>query len=72
MPFKKIADLPKICHDPGHNPPGMIVLPDGVYEYSCPSCGRVTTFTVASPTLNGGCYVRSWKCDVSDVQRWTE
>ena len=34
------------CHNPEHNPPGMIVLPPGVYEHTCPGCGQITRFTV--------------------------
>lgn len=51
MPLKKIADLDKseFCISSEHNPPTMIVLPDGVYEYTCPSCGHITTFTVRGP-----------------------
>ena len=50
MPLKKIRDAPFICTDPEHNPPSHIVLPNGVYEHTCPRCGKVTTFTVANPT----------------------
>ncbi len=40
-----------ICRDPEHNPPGHIVLEDGDYRYTCPSCGKVTTFVVSNPVL---------------------
>lgn len=56
MPFKKIDDNkwePKYpCTDPEHNPPGMIVLEPGTYEYTCPSCGEKRTIIVGpKPTL---------------------
>lgn len=38
------------CYHPEHNVPGGIYLESGVYEYTCPSCGRVTQFTVNRPT----------------------
>lgn len=44
MPFKKIAeekDRP-ICLHPEHKPPSHIVLKPGIYQYTCPSCGKVT------------------------------
>jgi hypothetical protein len=46
MTLKKIADLPKICRHPEHNPPTMIVLSPGVYEHTCPGCGHQITFTI--------------------------
>ena len=50
MPFKKIEqdDLWKNipCLDCEHNPPSMIVLSPGKYEYICPTCGHKTVFTV--------------------------
>lgn len=31
---------PKICNDPSHNPPNMLLVPAGkVYIHVCPSCG---------------------------------
>ena len=46
--FRKIADLPESdrCRSKQHNPLDMIVLQPGIYEYTCPDCGHVTTFTV--------------------------
>ena len=43
MSFKKIADVPDTwecarCRSPEHNPPGMIVLKPGTYEWECPTC----------------------------------
>lgn len=46
MPLRKIADVPKACMDPEHHPPSHIVLEPGVYEYTCPACGRVTRFMI--------------------------
>lgn len=45
MPFIKY-EQPKICTSPEHDPPTMIVLPPGEHTYQCPSCGKITTFTV--------------------------
>ncbi len=50
MPLRKIADIPKYCSNPDHNPPTHICLPDGVYEHVCSGCGARIVFTVASPT----------------------
>lgn len=44
--LRKIADLPLPCHHPEHNPPSHIVLPSGVYAYTCPGCGRGMQFNV--------------------------
>ncbi len=44
--LRKIADAPQQCLSPEHNPPSMIHLDPGTYEYVCPSCGHKTTFTV--------------------------
>ena len=49
--LRKIAEAPKPCLHPEHNPPGHVVLEDGVYEYECPGCGAKTVFTVSKPTL---------------------
>lgn len=51
MPLKKIETInlnweEPICSDPEHNPPTMIVLEPGSYEYTCPTCGRLVFFTV--------------------------
>jgi hypothetical protein len=48
---RKIADLPKeaICRHPDHEPPGHIVLPPGVYEHTCPGCGKTIQFVVKHP-----------------------
>ena len=44
--LRKIADAPQPCFHPEHNPPTHIVLEPGLYEYTCPNCGRTSTFTV--------------------------
>lgn len=50
MPTRKIADPPesKPCYSPEHSPPSMMVFAPGTYEHTCPSCGKVTIFTVAA------------------------
>lgn len=40
----KGMDIP--CLSTEHNPPMHIVLDAGEYEYVCPSCGKITKFTV--------------------------
>ena len=37
----------EICRHLEHNPPMHIVLSPGVYEYTCPGCGKTITFTVS-------------------------
>ena len=44
--LRKIKDTEIPCTHPGHNPPMHIVLEPGEYEYMCPACGKITTFTV--------------------------
>lgn len=44
--LKKIGDLITPCRHPEHEPPSMVVLEPGVYEYECPGCGAKTIFTV--------------------------
>ena len=46
--LRKIGDLPprQICKHPEHNPPLSICLSPGIYEYTCPSCEKTTTFIV--------------------------
>lgn len=43
----------KPCQHPRHNPPGMVVLPEGVHSYQCPGCGTVQEIRVSGPTLEG-------------------
>jgi hypothetical protein len=48
MPLRKIKDFGprEICNHPGHNPPTMIVLSPGIYEHTCPACGKQQQFIV--------------------------
>ena len=54
MPLKKLPDDADewilidshICKSSEHNPPTMIVLEPGKYEYVCPQCGFVQIFYV--------------------------
>lgn len=48
MPLKKIRDLPekKICRDPEHEFPNMMVLEPGIWEHTCPGCGKATVVRV--------------------------
>ncbi len=39
------------CRDPAHDPPGMIVLPEGPHTHTCPSCGKESTIIIINPTL---------------------
>ena len=50
--LRKIADeyVPRPCLNPEHDPPSMIVLEPGTYEYTCPGCGETVTFSVPSVT----------------------
>lgn len=34
------------CNDPEHKPPSHMVYEPGEYEWTCPSCGKVTKFIV--------------------------
>ena len=51
--FRKIKEPTKTgrCFSPEHNPPGHIVLSPGVYEYECPSCGKITMVNVPEITF---------------------
>jgi len=51
--LRKIKDIDDWagCNSPEHDPPGMIVLESGVYEWTCPQCGHRTVFFVARPTF---------------------
>lgn len=48
---RKIADLPRVCVSPQHDPPSMMVYEPGVWEHVCPSCGNRQVFTVTRPTF---------------------
>jgi len=52
MPTRKIADLPRVCRHPEHNPPNMMVYENGVWEHVCPACGAKQTFVVNKPCLS--------------------
>ena len=45
---RKIGEISekKSCNHPDHNPPAMIVLEPGFYEYECPACGYIQNFNV--------------------------
>lgn len=47
----KFEDIPEPCMNPGHKPPSHRVFEPGVYEHTCPGCGKVTTFTVPKVTF---------------------
>lgn len=51
-PTKKIAEPPAAatCRHPDHDPPKLIVLEPGLYEHTCPACGRQRTFRVTGAT----------------------
>ena len=45
--LRKISGAePAPCMHPEHEPPMFIVLEPGVYEHTCPGCGRKVVFTV--------------------------
>ncbi len=56
MTTRKIADLPPLrgapipgdgpCLDPQHDVPTHQVFEPGIYEHTCPGCGRSFQFTV--------------------------
>lgn len=48
MPTKKIADLPKStnCMNKEHEPPASQYFEPGIYEHTCPACGKITRFVV--------------------------
>ncbi len=52
MSLIKIGEIKRPCSHPEHYAPGMIVLPPGVYQHTCPSCENTYTFTV-----HGGPYM---------------
>lgn len=54
MPTKKIADVPRYCRHPDHDPPKHMVWSPGVYEHECPSCGYKTRFTVHDTSMHEG------------------
>lgn len=38
------------CQSTEHNPPSHMYLENGIYEWTCTSCGAKTTFEVNRPT----------------------
>lgn len=54
MPLKKIDDdktwTGNVCRSLEHSPPSMMVYKPGTYEWTCPTCGHVTRFTVPPVT----------------------
>lgn len=54
MPTRKIADIPVPCRDSEHNPPAHQVFEPGIYEHTCPSCGKVTRFTIQRTWCEAG------------------
>lgn len=53
MPTKKIGDLPVPCWHQDHDPARHVVLEDGIYEHTCPSCGESQRFEVSRPKMMG-------------------
>ncbi len=50
MPIRKLPEeITDTCLNPEHNPPTHMYLEGGRYEYTCPSCGQKTVFSV--PTI---------------------
>jgi hypothetical protein len=45
-PIKWVAQMPKFCNHPEHNPPMFMVYRPGKYRHTCPSCGRVQEFEI--------------------------
>lgn len=48
MNTKKIRELDakEVCTHPEHNPPMHQVFEEGVWEHTCPQCGKKVQFTV--------------------------
>ena len=44
--LRKIGEIKPPCRCPEHDPPSMISLEPGIYEYVCPECGSRKIFTV--------------------------
>ena len=52
--MKKIANIKikDLCKSPSHDPPGMICLPEGIYEHVCVDCNeRQTVIISPKPSL---------------------
>ena len=54
MPTKKIADLPdsKNCMSEDHKPPMHQYFEPGIYEHTCPKCGKKTQFIVGNKEMS--------------------
>ena len=48
--LKKISSPKKECTHLEHKPPMFYLYDPGTYEYVCPGCGHVYTFTVPEVT----------------------
>lgn len=51
MPTRKISDdasawVKPPCPDREHNPPTMRVFEPGLYEHTCPTCGKTQKFRI--------------------------
>lgn len=55
MGFIKSEPLPRqeYCKHREHNPPGMIVLPEGIHTYKCPGCGKTQRIVIVKPYNEG-------------------
>lgn len=49
--IRRIGDVPVPCSHPEHYPPSNMVFEPGIYEHTCPACGKRTEFTVPSVTV---------------------
>lgn len=52
MPTIKIADPIKVCMDPQHYAPNMMVYEPGTWQHTCPACGHSYTFIVPQVWLS--------------------
>jgi len=48
--LKKVENIEPPCIHPEHNPPTHIVLRPGIYEYTCPACGKTIRFVIPAIT----------------------
>lgn len=46
MPLERVKEPELPCLHPEHAPPAHMVYRPGTYRYTCPRCGKVTTFAV--------------------------
>lgn len=61
--LRKIGDIPTEtgCTSPRHDPPSLIYLENGIYEYVCPKCGRRIVFTINRPKYETKVYIKNSK-----------